>query len=498
MDWFLTFDIGTTSVKTCLFDEDLKQVCESNEEYELIAGSGTIELEAQTYWQAVQNGVRSVTHGRQGRVVSITATTQGETMIPVDKQGNALRNAIVWLDGRAEKEAGQIRQAVGDDTFYQTTGLPDADGCCPVSKLVWIKNNEPDVYAKTHKFLLLEDYIIFRLSGRYVSEKSLLSSTGYFDIVRDEYWHDILQRMGIDEEKLPQALECGEAVGRILPEVAGDLGISQEAVVTTGAMDQFAAAVGAGNTAPGTVTESTGTALVIGATTGKLDGSHPSRSIIYRHVTKGNYMILPICMTAGIVLKWFKDEFCKLETAQCEKEGKPVYGLLSELAAKVPPLSDGLTVFPHFTGMLMPQKDLKAKGVFLGVGLDTKLPHFVRAIFEAVAYMLRENIEVVEEYGVNVPEIRSLGGGAKSDVWMQIKADVTGKDIVCMDENEAASLGAAILGGVALGRLKSLAEGYEKGNGIRKRFVPNAENKALYDKGFEKYRQLYESVKTLF
>jgi xylulokinase len=246
------------------------------------------------------------------------------------------------------------------------------------------------------------------------------------------------------------------------------------------------------------VTETTGTALVIGATTQQPDYNHPARAIIYRHVRAGYYLIIPICMTAGIVLKWFKDEFCKYEAAQCEKDGTSVYDLLGDLAASVPPLSEGLLLFPHFTGMLMPQRDLSAKGVFFGVGLDTKMPHFVRAIFEAVAYMLRENIELIEELGVDAKRILSLGGGSKSPVWLQIKADVLGKEIVNMENAEAASLGAAILGGVAVGLFGSLEEGFEIGNSIHRSFKPDPVVVQKYQKGFIRYKQLYEHVKPMF
>lgn len=494
----LTLDIGTTSVKTCLFDDKLNLLDYSNIEYELIARDGLIELCPDTYWLAVKNGINTVLKGRGQDVVAITATTQGETLIPVGKDGGYLRNAIVWLDGRAEKEALAIKEHFDDATFYRKTGLPEVDGCCPVSKLLWIKNNQPAVYDETYRFLLLEDYIIAKLTGEYVTEAALATSTGYYDINSDEYWLELLETIGLDADKLPKVLGSGTVVSRIRPDVADELGISRDARVTTGAMDQLAGAVGAGNVIPGVVTETTGTALVIGATTDKPDYNHPAKAIIYRHVRPGNYLIIPICMTAGIVLKWFKDEFCKLETAQCEKEGTSVYDVLGDMAASVPPLSEGLLLFPHFTGMLMPQRDLNAKGVFFGVGLDTKMPHFVRAIFEAVAYMLRENIKVIEELGVDAKRILSLGGGSKSPVWLQIKADVLGKEIVNMDKAEAASLGAAILGGVAVGIFESLEQGFEIGNAIRRSFKPNQEVVQQYQKGFIRYKQLYEHIKPMF
>ncbi len=501
MRTILVFDIGTTAVKAALFDERLSLISSTIEEYTLITqGESVIELAPETYWEALKKSLRRLLadHALAQSIYAVTVTTQGETLIPVDANGNALRNAIIWLDGRAENQGAYITKRVTSQEFYETTGLPECNGYCPVSKALWIKENEPDVYSRTHKLLLLEDFILLKLTGRFVTEKTLLSSTGYFDIVRDRYWKDMLDMIGIDAGMFPAPLEPGTPVSRILPEIADELGLNREVMVITGAMDQMAAAVGAGNLMPGVVTEVTGTALIIAATTEKPDFTNPARVTIYRHVLPGKYLVIPICMTAGMVLKWFKDAFCFEEFAQSEREHRPAYDILSELAQKAPRLSNGLTLLPYFTGVLQPDNNPAARGVFFGVGLDTQKPHFIRAIFEGVAYMLRENLELLHDMGIVPEEIRSLGGGSKSTLWLQIKADVTRLVIARMQEAESTALGAAILAGFGSGMVANIESAAQSANSIEHRYLADKEAAQAYDGGYRTYRELYSRLKSLF
>jgi len=499
----LTFDIGTTAVKASLFDDSLSLLESATREYELIAEKNLyVELDAETYWERIAHCVKLLLARRPQaarEIQGIGITTQGETLIPVDESGKALRRAIVWLDGRAVEESATIRSLFDEKTFYAKTGIPDCNGLCPVSKLLWIKKQEPELYAKTYKFLLLEDYIIMRFTGKFVSEKSLLSTTGYFDIAQDRVWDEMLTRIGVDKGKIPEALECGIPVAAILPEVAEELGLPRGAVIITGAMDQTAGALGAVNVAPGVLSETTGTALSIAVTCENPDFSDARRLTIYRHVSRGRYLYIPICMTAGIVLKWFKDEFCADLVAEAEAGSESVYDLMGKLAESAPLGANGLVLLPYFTGVTQPDNNPAAKGAFLGVGLDTKRRHFIRAIFESIAFMLRENIELIESItGVHIEEIRSLGGGSRSAIWSQIKADVTGKGIRIMAESECASLGAAILVAVAQGHYASVENAAAASNAVRNSFDPLPENSRAYEKGYATYKKLYDRVKDLF
>lgn len=503
MDLILTFDLGTTSVKTCIFGRELGILGSSTLEYQLeTPAPGIVELPSQVYWDTVRRGIREAAENASvdlREVKAIAISTQGETMIPVDSQGNALHNALVWLDERAHAEAADISTRFDVETFYAHTGVPECTGYCPVSKLLWFRRNQPEVYEKAYKFLLLEDFIIQRLTGRFVTEKSLLCTTGYYDIMADDYWQEMLDTMELDREKLPQALECGTVAGTVLPEIARELGLSEEAVVITAAMDQTAAAVGAGNLVPGVVTETTGTAMCIGATADHPDMHHPARICVYRHIYPGKYLLLPTCMTAGMVFKWFKDAFCQEEARQARETGVSVYDLLGDQATQAAPGANGLTLLPYFTGVIQPDNDPNARGVFLGVGLDTKKPEFVRAIFEGIAYMLRENLALIETVdGQKVTAVRSLGGGSRSTLWRQIKADVCGVEISSMSEAECTSLGAAILAAVALGYYPDAAEAARVGNSLASTLTPDEGKKALYDRGFARYQRLWLACRPIF
>ena len=504
MDYFLTFDIGTTSVKTCVFDQALHMVGHANGEYLLRTEKpGCVELEPETYWQAVLSGAKSAI-ARAGidakQIVALSCTTQGETLIPIDAEGQALRNAIVWLDERAGEQAARLCSQFPAERFYRETGLPELNGYTPVAKLLWLKEQEPEVYAKTQTFLLLEDYIIYRLTGARVSEKALATSTGWFQLSTDGYWVEMLKTAGIDAAKLPELLECGAVVPADLrSDVRAALGLSETACVVTGAMDQTAGAIGAGNLAPGLITETTGTALCLVATLDKPDLDHPARVTVYRHFAPDRYLMITIGMTAGMFLKWFKDNFCELESQRAAREDRSVYALFDETVAQTAPGANGLIAYPYLNGSLQPHQNSAVRGVFFGAGLDSTKAQFLRAIFEGVAFMLRENMELIERVNhIQVSEIRSLGGGAKSDVWRQIKADVSQKPITALVESECASLGVCILAAVALHYYENAESAAKVANQVLDQKLPNRSLASLYDYLYEKYSALYDRLEPLF
>lgn len=501
MGCIMTFDAGTTSLKTCLFTEDFKIIAFSSEEYELLTPEkDMVELDPEIYWNALKNGTRDVL-GKSRIAVEeikvITITTQGETLIAVDKEGKPLHNAIVWLDNRAVEETAIISSLVHADEFYRNTGLPEVSPLCPICKILWFKKNRRELFEKIYKFLLLEDYLIFKLTGEFVSEQSLMSSTGYFDINNGKLWDKALKAIGVYCKLFPEILPCGKVIGNVTMQAAVELGLSTLTTVSTGAMDQISSTIGAGNIHPGIVTETTGTALVIGATTDKADYDNPCRVNIYKHYND-NYLILPYCPTSGIVLKWFKDEFCDKEVKESGERGISVYQLLDEAANIVKPGAGGLILLPHLAGTLSPDLNPSARGVFFGISLETKKPHFIRAILESIGYMLRENLELLESMGIEVKEIRSLGGGAGSILWNTIKADITGKQIAVMEQQESTSFGAAILGAVSIGLYDSVEEACKLHARTRGIYCPDEVNREIYNKSYTSYRDIYNHLKELF
>lgn len=497
----ITLDVGTTAVKAGIFDETLKPLGFCIREYSLLTlPNGIVELPAAVYWENVVRAVRTIMaeSGADPRKVEvITAATQGETLIPVDRHGNPLHNAIVWLDGRAVEETGYIKLGFSADGVYSVTGLPEITPLCPVSKVLWLKNKKPEIYSEAFKVLLLEDYLVFRLTGKFVTNPALMCSTGYFDINSSGLWTEMLDYCGIAADKFPEIRECGKVIAGLTPGAAEELGLPQEVSVSTGAMDQVASAIGSGNIKDGVITETTGTALVVAATCIKPDLSRANPVTVYCHGFKGKYLLVNISQTAGILLKWFRDEFCIDLVNECEGGIESVFKRMDSLAEAIPPLSDGLLLFPHLAGMQLPEVNPAARGVFFGVGLDTGRGHFIRSMLEAVGYILKDNLKALEDLGVVTTKVTSLGGGARSPLWLRIKADICGKEFSRMRQDESTSVGAAILGGLAAGVFQSPEQACSLLD-RQEAAKPNPENNDKYKYGYEKYRLLYDSVKHLF
>lgn len=264
MNHYLTFDYGTTSIKACLIDAGLHMLAQCIEEYDLITASGQIEMDPADYWNAMCRAVLQLKRKASlEQVAAICITTQGETMIPVDEAGNALSNAVVWLDSRADTQARRLASVISAQELYAQTGVTDPGGALPLNKLLWFREEQPEIYAHAHKFLLLEDYLVMRLTGRFVTEPSLQTSTGWYSLRTDAYMTELLHTLGLDEKKLPEILPCGACAGNLKPSAAQALGLTENVRVVMGAMDQIAAAIGGGGLQPGILTATVGTAMVM-------------------------------------------------------------------------------------------------------------------------------------------------------------------------------------------------------------------------------------------
>ncbi|NLE45171.1 MAG: hypothetical protein GX620_10650 [Chloroflexi bacterium] len=497
MDYLLSIDAGTTSVKVVVFDELGRVVAGSLHEYQLLTPHPDwVELGPDVYWLSAVAGIADVVGQLGDEAQSIRAvgvTSQGETLIPVDATGRPLRRAIVWLDNRAVDEAQIIASAFDAGRFYEVTGLPEIIPSWPACRMLWLAENEPDVFAQVGKYLLVEDYLIYRLTGRTVTEPGVCTSTGYLDIAGSAgdgrtWWPEMLDFVGVSPTQLPELVGTGEVVGQLTRAAAEELGLSRDVVVVTGGMDQIAAAVGAGNLAPGIVSETTGTALVIVSTVDQPTYDSQKRFPLYCHALPDRYLLEPYCQTAGMVLRWYRDLF----------GGGRGYDELTALAADAPPGCDRLLMLPYLTGATSPHFDPDARGVFHGIGLQHSQGHFVRAILEAVAFELRENVEVLQDMGVAVESVISLGGGARSDLWLQIKADVLGLPVQPAECEETTSLGVAIMSAVAVGLHPDLPTACRHMVRTRPVIEPAPGYGPVYDAAFARYRAVYAALEGTF
>ncbi len=423
-------DIGTTSVKTAVFNEALEEKITLTADYTLDSHGDIVEFDGESYWTIVKGEIEKVK--REMGVNALAVDTQCETLILTDENGTPVRPAIVWLDNRAVEEAEIIEKHFGHKKVYEVTGQPEITATWPACKLLWVKRHEPEAWAKTKKVFLLEDWILYKLTGRFISEKTLQSSTIYFDIHKAEWWDEMLEFIGVDKNMLPTLYSSAREVGEY-----------DGTKVVTGAIDQIAGAIGAGVVKKGIVSEMTGTTMVIFMPSDTVP-EYDEKSIVPCHYNfDDKYCLLSWTPTAGMALKWFKNALCENFS----------FRELDELAESVPAGSDGVTFLPYLCGSTMPKYNPAARGSFTGLTTEHHRGHFVRAVMESVTCMLKANLDYL---GLDVEEIRAMGGGANSPLWCQMKADMTGKRLVTLKNKETACLGSAILAGVGVGAFESV------------------------------------------
>ena len=432
----LGIDIGTTSVKTAAFNDSLEMKCSLTADYTLDSHGDIVEFDGEKYWEIVKGEIEKVK--KELSIDALAVDTQCETLILTDENGTPVRPAIVWLDNRAVEEAAIIEKHFGHKKVYEITGQPEITATWPACKLLWVKRNEPEVWSKVKKVFLLEDWILFKMTGKFVSEKTLQSSTIYFDIHSGDWWDEMLDFIGVSKDMLPSLHSSAELVGEY-----------EGAKVVTGAIDQIAGAIGAGVVKKGTVSVMTGTTMVIFIPSDSVPAYDPTSIVPCHYNYDDKYCLLSWTPTAGMALKWFKNALCENFS----------FRELDELAEAVPAGSDGVTFLPYLCGSTMPKYNPAARGSFTGLTTEHHRGHFVRSVMESVACMLKSNLDYL---GLDVDEIRAMGGGANSPLWCQMKADMTGKKLVTLKNTETACLGSAILAGVGIGLFESAEKAVEK------------------------------------
>lgn len=498
MELLLGIDAGTTSVKSGLFSTDGHCFAVARQEYQLSTPRANwAELDPEIYWQACIATVRQVLQqADRDDVTAIAVSSQGETVIALDAQGRPVYPAIVWLDNRAEREAEILAKKFAPEV-YEKTGIPEIIPTWSACKILWLKHNEPEVFSHADKFLFVQDYLIYRLTGQYASNDSIACTSLFLDITTHDWWHDVLHEIGIRAENLAHLLPPGAVVGNISAEASAQTGLPQTAKVVGGGMDQSVGAIGAGNTRAGIVSETTGAALTIQVSIPSPDVDKNKVIPVYCHSVPGKYLFVPVCPTGGMAYKWFRDTFAVLEMNQAEKDGTDSYDLLTALADDIAPGSDGLTLLPHLMGAYSPEPNPTARGSFTGFTLSHTRGHFARAILEGVAFLLKKNLEVLQKAGVEASEIRSTGGGARSLLWNQIKANVCNLPVVTLQNEDTALLGDAILAGVAAGVFRTIEDGCMQMLALKDKIAPNAQA-ADYVAAYQRYCDLDQTLNDFY
>ena len=498
--YVIGIDVGTTSIKGMLVNSSGEIAAFGKQEYVLETGEGDVcELDAEVYWEVTCQIIKKLlidSSVDRTLIAGIAFSSQGETLIVVDTDGKPLRKAIVWLDNRSVEEAEEIKKRFDEQLIMDITGQPETLPSWPATRMLWLKKNEPFVFQQAGKYLLVEDFLMYRMTGKYVTEHSVSSSTLYLDISKMQWWTEMLDFIGVSENQLPTLMQSGKVVGGLTPEAAQTIGLNETTLCITGAYDHPAGAIGSGNIQNGDATLTIGASMAMCNVIEKPLFDRALCLPCQCHAIEGLYFLHAYGPTAGMVLKWFKDEFGQLETLEAESSNADVYDLLMQEASNVPAGADGLLVLPHLSGTGSPEYNAKAKGVFAGITLGMNKGHFVRAIIESVSLMIRHNLEVMKSNGIDVKVIHVLGGASKSALWNQVLADVTGLPVVTLQNAENAVMGACLLAAVGVGMFDNLETACQTFVKTNTQFDPDESNHEIYNNVYKKYVSLYESLES--
>ena len=488
-------DIGTTGCKAIVFAADGRILGQGKREYTIDTPQPNwAEQDAEGVWQRAWECLLAATAAPDVAADpprSLALSCQGEAVIPVDEEGRALRPAILGMDTRTVAENRWLVETFGADELFRRTGMP-VHTINTLPKLLWLREHEPDTWRRAHQFLLYEDFFLRRLGGAAIISGCLASRTQMMDLTTGAWATDILNRCGIDTARLAQpAPPEGGPVGKLRRELADALGIQGEVVLAAGGHDQACAALGAGVITPGLAMVSTGTAEVVEVALGSpaLDDRLRDGGIsVYRHVVPGLYLAMTLNHSGGLLLRWFRDVLGRWQVELAAITAQDAYDLL---LADAPAGPTSLLLLPHFAGSGTPTLDTQSKGALLGLTFATTQAEIAKAILEGLTFELRLNLDLLRAAGAPIAELRAVGGGARSKLWLQLKADICNIPLAVPQVTEAACLGAAVLGGVAAGVYASFDEAVQKTVHMRRRVEPDAEQSTAYAPRFALYQQMY-------
>ncbi len=484
----LTLDVGTTACKAALFDLDGRMLASASAEYRTHhPRPGWAEQDPQDWWEAAVAAARRTLEAcGRSRPVAVGLSSQREGVVPVDERGRALGPCIIWMDRRAAAEARALDERFGDE-LRQRTGLR-ADPTFTACRLLWMRRHQPDLYARVRYFLQPRDFLYHRLTGLAVTDPSLASRTLLFDIRRMTWWPEMAAAVGVDLSRFPPLHPSSSAPGVLDPSAASALGLQPGIPVAVGAGDRACEALGVG-LAGETAMVSTGTTTNVSVARPEVPAVLGSSVLCSAHCLPGQYLLEQGLGASGAILRWLRDRVL---------DGRLDYAALDALARDSPPGARGLILLPYFAGARAPRWNPAARGVWFGLTLSHGLPDLVRSILEGVAYEVRACLEELASLGVTVEALVAAGGAARSALWREITADVTGRPVCLPAQTEAASLGAMLLAAAAVGATADPLQAARRANPPVAAVRPEASRASRYERSYRLYAAVYAAVAPLF
>jgi xylulokinase len=489
---FLGIDISTIGAKALLIDESGKVISSAITPVTLSTPRPLwSEQEPQEWWHGVTASVRMAlgkANVRGADVKAIGLTGQMHGLVLLDESGEVLRPAILWNDQRCGAECDEIRNRLGRGRLIEITGNDALTGFT-APKVLWVKNHEPDVYARVRYALLPKDYIRYKLTDHLAMDKADGSGTILFDLKTRDWSGTVLDALGIPRQWLPMTFEGPEVTGEVGSDAAEETGLRAGTPVMAGGGDQSAQAVGVGAVRPGIAALTLGTSGVIFATTERALIEPEGRLHAFCHASPGRWHLMGVMLSAAGSLQWHRDMLApqtNLET-------------LAEEAGEIPAGSEGLIFLPYLTGERTPYADPLARAAWVGLTIRHTRGHMTRAIMEGVAFGLKDSFTLIQGAGlVGINQVRTSGGGSKSRFWKQILADVLGTELIMMSTTEGAAYGAALLAGVGLGVWPDVEAACDAAVKIVGCVSPDELNERVYGEMYDHYRALYPTLKTTF
>lgn len=501
MAYFIGVDIGTSGTKTVLFDGMGKVIASATVEYPMYQPQNGYAEQMPLDWDnAVMQTLAAVMKDSgvdKEDVKGIGLSGQMHGLVMLDENNAVIRPSIIWCDQRTAAECEEITQRVGAQRLIAITANPALTGFT-ASKILWVRNHEPENYEKCRHILLPKDYIRFRLTGEYATEVSDASGMQLLDIPNRCWSDEVLEKLEIDKALLGKVYESPDITGYITAEVAACTGLKEGTPVVGGAGDNAAAAIGTGVAEDGKAFTTIGTSGVVFAHSSKISIDPKGRVHTFCCAVPGCWHVMGVTQGAGLSLKWFRDNFCDAEKQTAKSMGVDEYYLMDKEAEQSPIGANRLLYLPYLMGERTPHLDANARGVFFGLSAMHQKRDMLRAVMEGVTYSLRDCLEVFREMDITVNDMMACGGGGSSPLWRQMLADLYGCPIQTLASKEGPALGVAILAMVGTGYYASVADACKAIIQTNQTCNPNEASMAAYEQYYQLYRQIYPALKTQF
>ena len=498
---FLGIDVGTGGTRAALIDERGNVVGSASSDHENFASPrpGWAEQDPRDWWRAAGTAVRKalqVCRLRSDDIACVGFSGQMHGAVLLDAADEIVRPALIWCDQRSEAQCRELEQLFGRDILIGLTCNPPLTNFT-LTKLLWVRQTEPDNWARVAHIMLPKDYVRFRLTGERAIDMADASGTLLLDVANRRWSTEILAKTEIQLSLLPALYESPQICGKVSAVGAQATGLREGTPVVAGAGDQAAGAVGMGIARAGAVSATIGTSGVVFASTDRPAMDPQGRLHTFCHAIPGRWHVMGVTQAAGLSLRWYRDQFGEASPGVRKKDGRDPYDIFAEEASAAPAGSDGAFWVPYLMGERTPHLDPDARAALIGLTASHTRAHVIRAIMEGVAFSLKDTFTIFDEMKIPVTSIRLGGGGARSPLWRQIQADVYGRDVEIVAAEEGAASGAAILAGVGAGAWATVEQACESVVRVAERMAPDHSASATMQQAYRTYRKIYPALRTI-